>query len=901
MPLSPSFLEDGRRLAAHRRTLMQDLIRKDPARALEQSLRWSEWTALPSDIRAMVEQPFSERVDLDVIVGLCPPGEGQQPSWTRRLALHGTELEAFVYGQRNTMTSKIGIPAQGIMLGGMAALWEDPVQRVDGEDLAAVRTRFPQGNPPGQSWLTGLPVRGEGLAGLVGGRLYSFASEQEMARVTQAIREAEQRPGPHTVQSAMAVATDSGAFDVPGFMSVVAAAQSQWTETPKYALCVRLDYTPPLGTAYTYEQFMDYMDQASTVIRDMSYGKAWIIPTVTTQVLVLPHSKAEYDDPNDPNVQAPNDRTTVARSLAAAAGYDSNDYDVLVESIPDGYGGVSSIGRGHVTLFGPAAPDVIVHEFGHVYGLKHANTWCDQTGTGLVGHLQSDGLLIEHDEYGDLYDIMGVGYNTPAWADRHMNVNLKAALNWIEPEEVVTADADGVYRIYRFDHPAARTDPNATLALRVFTRDGEEFWISLREAFAPNPLLQRSACIVWTPDGPSMHRLLDTRPLSVPNGTQDLADCALPVGLSWTDPTRSFRITNLGAGGITPFDYLDLEVAHLPDQDLFELYTDTMAATPGLVASFVDKSLRATAVQDDWRVSQKIVGARVDPNLYFLSNCWGARASVGLTHGTDANWDNFSVQWDGILLVKRPARFATKSNDASRMWIDLNQDGVFAPSGLEFMDNQWGRGHAMSVGPFSPTVKPGAYPIRIQYEEGTGDNGFALVACPVQFEFFADSALSSAGITASYVDQSLRKYTRQDDWRVTQKIAGSRMESYPGHPASDWGGHGALRLTHGTSADWDQFSAQWDGFLAVYQPMVFATASNDSSRMWMDLDGDGAFSAAGPEFIDNHWGQAQPRTYSRNSDVVAPGTYHIRIQYEEGTGANTFMFCGACAPLSGDK
>jgi hypothetical protein len=40
-------------------------------------------------------------------------------------------------------------------------------------------------------------------------------------------------------------------------------------------------------------------------------------------------------------------------------------------------------------------------------------------------------------------------------------------------------------------------------------------------------------------------------------------------------------------------------------------------------------------------------------------------AAVGLTYGSDADWDSFSVQWDGVLVVHRPIRLAPKSDDAA--------------------------------------------------------------------------------------------------------------------------------------------------------------------------------------------------------------------------------------------
>ncbi len=57
-------IEEGVRLALARRAVMQDWIATEPRRALNGSLAWDEWRALPLQVRAEVETPFSARVDV---------------------------------------------------------------------------------------------------------------------------------------------------------------------------------------------------------------------------------------------------------------------------------------------------------------------------------------------------------------------------------------------------------------------------------------------------------------------------------------------------------------------------------------------------------------------------------------------------------------------------------------------------------------------------------------------------------------------------------------------------------------------------------------------------------------------------------------------------------------------
>jgi len=85
---------------------------------------------------------------------------------------------------------------------------------------------------------------------------------------------------------------------------------------------------------------------------------------------------------------------------------------------------------------------------------------------------------------------------------------------------------------------------------------------------------------------------------------------------------------------------------------------------------------------------------------------------------------------------------------------------------------------------------------------------------------------------------------------------------------------------------------QWDGYLHVFQPMRFDTISMDGSRMWIDLNGDRLFTQTGSEIINNHWGRQQNWIIGPLSTTVAPGTYRLRIQYENADGKNRFVLAG---------
>lgn len=99
----------------------------------------------------------------------------------------------------------------------------------------------------------------------------------------------------------------------------------------------------------------------------------------------------------------------------------------------------------------------------------------------------------------------------------------------------------------------------------------------------------------------------------------------------------------------------------------FELFADAACTVAGMTGSYVNANLRGYAPQDDWRQSQTVAGQRVDATLDFEESSWGSRSEVGLTHGTDADWDWFSVQWDGYVRITSPMGLATRSDDSNRM------------------------------------------------------------------------------------------------------------------------------------------------------------------------------------------------------------------------------------------
>ncbi|MCA9177360.1 MAG: VCBS repeat-containing protein, partial [Planctomycetales bacterium] len=157
------------------------------------------------------------------------------------------------------------------------------------------------------------------------------------------------------------------------------------------------------------------------------------------------------------------------------------------------------------------------------------------------------------------------------------------------------------------------------------------------------------------------------------------------------------------------------------------LSVDQAGTQSGLTGSYVNTSLRSYSPQDDWRASQTISGSRTDRTINFGYDDFGVRSQVGVSGGTDQDWDNFSVQWDGYITIPVDnTRLLLRSNDGSRLWIDLDGGGTFASTGNEFVNNNWGFTPNASTGTESAAIPAGTYRIRVQYENLGSTNDMFL-------------------------------------------------------------------------------------------------------------------------------------------------------------------------------
>jgi len=143
------------------------------------------------------------------------------------------------------------------------------------------------------------------------------------------------------------------------------------------------------------------------------------------------------------------------------------------------------------------------------------------------------------------------------------------------------------------------------------------------------------------------------------------------------------------------------------------------------------------------------------------------------------------------------------------------------------------------------------------------------------------------GLTATVIATSLRG-TTTDDWRLRADIAGTRLDPAINLPTPAGGTPAERQRFHvsGHDGDWDAFSIQWDGVITIPSSGIeMATASDDGSRVWIDLNHDGTVQAN--EWGSNGWGGGQGTTQRVVHRSLPAGRFAIRVQFEDGGGPNS--------------
>ena len=551
----PDEIETGLRFALARKQQMLEWMAKDPARALEEAISRSDYEALPEALKPHFERSFNEVASLRVMP-VCTPGAASE--LVRTLVSGGNTFRASVLGRRLGQSTKEDTPLAGIVLEDRAVLREHAFEKLGPEDLK-VLGNLPSGQAnPDRDYASGSTLGSGRVTALAGGKLYHFASEAVLDAFNARLSALDDRPGPRAGSRViLASPGDSGSGD-GGFPweqaeDEVDQLASAWTETPKKALFIRVDFPNLTGQSASEAQLESVLNTTvTTSIEQMSYGKTRITGEASTMVVRLPQTYDYYrtGEKNDELYDDACDGYEAAAGLGALGGYDIvavHFKNITMTSDGAQYAGLAALGGTRMWIQGTISAATIVHEFGHTYGLHHASFWKTTNGTVL-------GPPATLEEYGDPFDVMGGGTDVSI---HHFSPCGKFRLNWLtssQVAEVSFAPNSGIRRIYRFDHPGTT---GATRVVRAAIGEtGEGYWIGYRGGVAGNSSLENGAFITLQKTDVPQTLLLDL----TPGSSGQKQDCALPMGKTYSDPGGGVHITPVAKGGSGVDAWLDVNV-----------------------------------------------------------------------------------------------------------------------------------------------------------------------------------------------------------------------------------------------------------------------------------------------------------------------------------------------------
>lgn len=629
-------LPAGVELAKARRPAMEKLIREEPRRAVDEALSFGEWAALPDEIKAEVERPFSVSADYTYYPICREPGTPTKPGEPTFLATlsmpDGSSLQMFSYGRREEVLSKRALPVQGISLGGLAAMRDGPMQIVDPAELATVRALFPDGQKDmSRSLVSGNKVEGEAVYALAGGRLYAFSSMEEAQALDSKLAQLDALPGPFASSSTLPTAafysSGDGSLNFTQVETLALEQSSSWTGSKKKLFLIRINFTDKPDEPVARSSAEAVMSNASDRIREISYGKTWVEGIASANVYTMPQTYAYYtssldrqtgelirDARNTFRQQKSGEDASVnigpVSALSNGSGGGLGDYNIvgIFRAPLPGEGGRASIGGADLYMMANDAR-IYTHEWGHNYGVHHASFWQTTDGS-VVGAGSSD-------EYGDIFDIMGCG---PV-PEGHFHPQAKEKLNWLNSSQWVDASVAGagIYRIYPFDDPATSGSIRGVRVTESATLGQEEyFWVGLRANAANGIHPKQSAYLIWQRAVQTRSWLIDTTPSSAAGR----ADSSLALGATFVTPVSKTYITPIGAGGSGSDSYIDVQIGRGP----------FASNSPPVIAG---GSLGAAT---NARVIGSLAANATDPDGDALRYYWDFGADLPILEGKDAKF-----------------------------------------------------------------------------------------------------------------------------------------------------------------------------------------------------------------------------------------------------------------------
>jgi|GEM_PF-1235555 len=530
-----------------RKNQRRKLMREDPQEFLRTAVSIHTYAGLPQELKPLVEKPFSAVGSMDVQWETSITPEKKFVCTHQNIFSSGKETFDVIHSAGKEYLPSTQEIVNGYTLGDQLLVTEETVRILPPEDVEGALTLFEKGNPNGLDPITGQPATQ--VNALLAGKVVAFSNpdipknlETQLASNDQAVRQ-------------------WVAGNIGGSQGPADVAATPYQENQIDVLFIRVDFSDIQGEPISKEDLETTLNSVDDHIDDFSYGQAGITNTVSTNFYRMPRTGASYAVNGDND-----DIQTDARALASAD-YTLSNYDVIAVYFPSlsnvtnsqiTYGGLASIGIGNGIpshwINGSNNIGVILHEFGHNFGLYHANY--DHPEMQLGGSYEVPGSL----EYGDIFDVMGNG-NEP---EAHFNPLALNYLKWMPDSKVAEASADGTWRIYRFDTYNALS--SSTLALKVPMAGGTNFWVGFRQLFTTSTYNLENAAYVVGENMANQREtsLIDMTPESEASETLDRFDAGLPVGGSYYNSDAGVTFETLAIGGTEPNQWIDVRITFDP-------------------------------------------------------------------------------------------------------------------------------------------------------------------------------------------------------------------------------------------------------------------------------------------------------------------------------------------------
>ncbi|MEP4077662.1 Calx-beta domain-containing protein [Haloferula sp.] len=554
--ISPDSLEEGIRLATRRRSALKQLIQNDPEASLAAAVPWSLRQELPPVITSLLEDRISAPAEFSVLAAVPQEGESlSEPSIRRTAIIEGNIFQVYVYGGREAIDSKQNLPLDGIAIDNQLAVLDTSLrpleegEAVNGDVLPMISADHQAGEGTGapKLWISG-------------GRSYELCCDHHASSLAAELAADELTPGPALG------ASGGGVSSTPG----VPVGASAWTEGTKSLLVIRVDFSDltgvpqdssgtPIDASFLLQRINN---EVAGWIEEVSYSKGSMTlnPADVTAVLRMPKTGATYA-----NGGLNNTLRLDALEAATTAGFTPSNYDRVAlvfndldtNAFPSSqitYGGLGQIGDSFTWYNGSFSFGIFAHEFGHNYGLRHANLWQIPSGSNPVDPAGSS------TEYGDVFDLMGSSPSNPDNNNDHFNPWFLNRLNWLADSSVETITTSGTYRVHRYDHQNANAANK--LALKVARSAEENYWIGYRrkyESHFSHSDIRDGAYFVWGYDYQRTSNLID---IDTPGS--DPMDASLDVGDTFDDVAAGIEFTVTAAGGSGSDEYLDIDITFDP-------------------------------------------------------------------------------------------------------------------------------------------------------------------------------------------------------------------------------------------------------------------------------------------------------------------------------------------------